>query len=156
MTTDHYCLFHQRNIVYLVSKGHLGYCSHPIFPPLYSLCIYLRLSDCLFIKSGKLMAGKRSRRVSGREIRRRLLFKEYYTSTHRQHNMRGTAQYEGHLFKEHCRRVAGILAGAVALPHLSCLTPHAPSSAPCAPIVPNCPTLPHTVPHCPKLSHIVP
>ena len=66
--------FHQRNIVHRVSKDHLRYCSHPIHP-LSSLCIYCHvgLSECHFIKSGKLMASA----VSGREIWRRRLFKEY-------------------------------------------------------------------------------
>ena len=66
--------FHQRNIVHRVSKDHLRYCSHPIHP-LSSLCIYrhVGLSECHFIKSGKLMASA----VSGREIWRRRLFKEY-------------------------------------------------------------------------------
>ena len=137
-------------------KGSFGILFAPHISPLCTHCVYLRLSDCLFIKSGKLMASKRSHRVSGREIRRRLLSKENCTSTHRLYNMRGTTQYEGHLLEEHCKRVAGTLAGAVALPHLSCLTPHAPSSAPCAPIVPNCPTLSYMVPHCPILSHTVP
>ena len=128
-------------------KGSFGILFAPHISPLCPHCVYLRLSDdCLFIKTGKLMANKRSRRVSGREIRRRLLFKEYCTSAHQRHNMRGTEQYEGHLFKEYCKRVAGTLAGAVALPHLSCLTPHAPSSAPCAPIVQHCPTLSHSDP----------
>ena len=72
-------------------KGSFGILFAPHISPLCPHCVYLRLSDdCLFIKSGKLMASKRSRRVSGREIRRRLLFKEYCTSTHRRHNMRGT------------------------------------------------------------------
>ena len=145
ISSKEHCLPSLKGSFWILFASHIS--------PLCPHCVYLRLSDdCLFIKSGKLMAGKRSRRVSGREIRRRLLFKEYCTSTHRLHNMRGSAQYEGHLFKEHCKRVAGTLAGAVALPHLSCLTPHAPSSAPCAPIVPNCPTLSHSVPYCPTLS----
>ena len=45
LTTHHYCLFHQRNIVHQISKGHLGYCSHPIFPPSCTLIVYESFSD---------------------------------------------------------------------------------------------------------------
>ena len=113
-------------------------------------CVYLRLSDCLFIKSGKLMAGKRSRRVSGREIRRRLLFKEYCTSTHRRHNMRGTytiggAPAQGTL-QESCRNIGGTSGIATSvLPDASCTIKRPPC--------PHCPELSRTVPHFPTLTH---